>query len=118
MNVQTLKAKIARGEIDTVVTVFPDVFGRLVGKRFTGRFFLDEVLKHGTHACSYLLAVNLELDPLDGFKVANWESGFGDFAMRPDVSTLRVLPWQTGAGVGVAETKGGEGGGKHEINLA
>ena len=97
MNLQTLKAKIRKGEIDTVITVFPDVFGRLVGKRFTGKFFIDQVASHGTHGCNYLLTVNLEMDPLDGFKVANWDKGFGDFEFRPDASTIRALPWQPGA---------------------
>jgi len=97
MNLPTLKARIAKGEIDTVITVFPDVFGRLVGKRFTGRFFLDHVMKHGTHSCNYLLTVNLEMDPLDGFPIANWEKGFGDFEMRPDLGTVRALPWQPGS---------------------
>jgi glutamine synthetase len=94
MNLQTLKTKIRTGEIDTVVVAFPDVFGRLVGKRFTGQFFLQNVLDHGTHACSYLLTVDIEMEPMDGFKLANWEMGFGDFEMRPDLSTLRLLPWQ------------------------
>src|ERR1051325_3027896 len=94
MNLQTLKARIAKGEIDTVVTVFPDVFGRLVGKRFTGKFFLESVAGHGTHGCNYLLTVNIEMDPMDGFQLANWERGFGDFEMRPDLSTWRELPWQ------------------------
>jgi glutamine synthetase len=97
MNLQTLKAKIRKGEIDTVITVFPDVFGRLVGKRFTGKFFIDHVARNGTHGCNYLLTVNLEMDPMDGFEVANWEKGFGDFEFRPDFSTIRALPWQPGA---------------------
>jgi glutamine synthetase len=94
MNLQTLKAQIRSGAIDTVIVAFPDVFGRLVGKRFTGQFFLDAVAQHGTHGCNYLLTVNLDMDPLDGFEVANWEQGYGDFEMRPDPATLRVLPWQ------------------------
>ncbi|HKX62224.1 MAG TPA: glutamine synthetase family protein [Verrucomicrobiae bacterium] len=96
MKLPTLKFKVARGEIDTVVTVFPDVFGRLVGKRFTGEYFLKEVAERGTHGCNYLLTVNIEMDPMDGFKLANWEQGFGDFAMQPDLSTMRELPWQPG----------------------
>jgi glutamine synthetase len=96
MNLQILETKIKGGEIDTVVVVFPDVFGRLLGKRFTGRFFLDHVAAGGTHMCNYLLTVNMEMDPLEGFKLANWEKGFGDFAMRPDLATLRLLPWHPG----------------------
>jgi len=97
MNLQTLKTKIGKGEIDTVITVFPDVFGRLVGKRFTGTFFLDHVARHGTHGCNYLLTVNMEMDPQEGFQIANWDKGFGDFEFRPDASTIRALPWQPGA---------------------
>jgi glutamine synthetase len=93
MNLQSLKLKIRRGEIDTVIVAVPDVFGHLVGKRVTGQFFLDCVAEHGTHGCTYLLTVDIEMEPMSGFKLANWEKGFGDFALRPDLSTLRVLPW-------------------------
>src|SRR5436190_168414 len=94
MNLQDLKAKIKAGEIDNVIVGCPDVFGRLVGKRFTGQFFLEHVLGHSTHGCSYLLTVDIEMEPMTGFKLANWEKGFGDFEMRPDLSTLRLIPWQ------------------------
>src|SRR6266545_925750 len=96
MNLLSLKTKIKRGEIDTIIAAFPDVFGRLIGKRFTGQFFLDQVAHHGTHGCNYLLTVDIEMEPMDGFKLANWEKGFGDFEMRPELSTLRLLPWQAG----------------------
>src|SRR5215510_1558009 len=96
MTLTELKSKINSGTIDTVIVACPDLFGRLVGKRFTGKFFLDHVAKHGTHGCSYLLTVNIEMDPQEGFELANWETGYGDFAMRPDFSTLRLLPWQSG----------------------
>lgn len=97
MKLPTLKSKVTRGEIDTVITVFPDVFGRLVGKRFAAGYFLKEVASQGTHGCNYLLTVNIEMDPMDGFKLANWEQGFGDFELRPDLETLREIPWQPGA---------------------
>jgi glutamine synthetase len=97
MTLKQLTAQIRSGAIDTVLVAFPDPFGRLVGKRFRADCFLDSVAKHGTHGCNYLLTVNLEMDPLDGFAVANWAAGFGDFALRPDPDTLRVLPWQPGA---------------------
>ena len=97
MNLQTLKNQIRSGAIDTVIVALPDPFGRLVGKRFRADIFLDSVAKHGTHACNYLLTVNLEMDPLDGFKVASWNAGFGDFALQPDLNTLRIIPWQVGA---------------------
>ncbi len=97
MNLKELARRVKEGTIDTVIVAVPDPFGRLVGKRFRADFFLKSVVGHGTHACNYLLTVNLDMDPLDGFKVANWDSGFGDFEMRPDMKTLRLLPWQTGA---------------------
>ena len=97
MNLAKLKSLIRSGAIDTVLVAFPDPFGRLVGKRFCADFFLDSVVKQGTHGCNYLLTVNLPMDPLDGFKVASWDTGFGDFGFRPDLETLRVLPWQPGA---------------------
>jgi glutamine synthetase len=96
MTLQTLKAQIRSGAVDTVIVALPDPFGRLVGKRFRADVFLDSVAKHGTHGCNYLLTVNLDMDPLDGFKVASWEAGFGDFAMQPDLQTLRPIPWQAG----------------------
>src|SRR5260221_14492624 len=103
MNLQQLKTQIRAGTIDTVIVAFPDPFGRLVGKRFRADVFLDSVLKHGTHGCNYLLTVNMEMDPLDGFKVASWETGFGDFALVPDVETIRILPWQPGAALVICD---------------
>ncbi len=103
MTFQSLQTKINRGEIDTVIVAFPDVFGRLVGKRFTGKFFLDQVAKGGTHGCNYLLTVDIEMEPQTGFNVANWEKGFGDFEMRPDLSTLRLIPWQPGAALVICD---------------
>ena len=97
MTLQQLKTQVRSGAIDTVIVALPDPFGRLVGKRFRADVFLNSVLKHGTHGCNYLLTVNIEMDPLEGFKVANWESGFGDFVLKPDLDTIRVLPWQPGA---------------------
>jgi glutamine synthetase len=103
MNLNTLKAQIRSGEIDTVAVAFPDPFGRLVGKRFRGEVFLDSIARQGTHGCNYLLTVNIEMDPLDGFEVANWAAGFGDFILRPDLETLRRLPWQPGTALVLCE---------------
>jgi glutamine synthetase len=99
MTREQLKSQIKSGAIDTVLTAFPDPFGRLVGKRFRADYFLKSVLGHGTHGCSYLLTVNIEMDPLEGFKVANWEAGFGDFvSARTSTPSAfcpgnRALPW-------------------------
>jgi glutamine synthetase len=103
MNLQQLKSQVRTGAIDTIIVALPDPFGRLVGKRFRADVFLDSVAKHGTHGCNYLLTVNLEMDPLDGFKVASWEKGFGDFTLQPDLGTLRVVPWQTAAALVICD---------------
>jgi len=97
MNLANLSRQIRSGTIDTVVVALVDPFGRLVGKRFRADVFIDSIVKQGTHGCNYLLTVNMEMDPLDGFEVASWDAGFGDFAFVPDLETIRVLPWQPGA---------------------
>src|SRR3954465_161482 len=84
------------GEVDTVVLALPDMQGRLQGKRFHARFFLDEVFAHGTEACNYLLAVDVEMNTVEGFAISSWEQGYGDFVVRPDLATLRRVPWQPG----------------------
>jgi glutamine synthetase len=99
MKLSELAQCVRNKSIDTVIVAAPDPFGRLVGKRFRADFFLKEVVGHGTHGCNYLLTVNMEMDPLEGFALANWESGFGDFAMKPDLSTLRRVPWQPGTAI-------------------
>lgn len=91
-----LPAWFSAEEIDTVLVAFPDVFGRLVGKRFTRSHFIRSVVESGTHACNYLLTVDLDLNPLDGFAVASWDQGYGDFHLRPDLTTLKRLPWSPG----------------------
>lgn len=97
VTLKQLEARVRAGAVDTVLVAFPDPFGRLVGKRYRAEAFLEHVAGGGSHACSYLLTVNLDMDPLTGFAVANWERGFGDFVMRPDFDTLRELPWQPGS---------------------
>lgn len=101
--VEELRALVASGEIDTVVLAFPDMQGRLQGKRFAARFFLDEVLAHGTEGCNYLLAVDTEMNTVDGYAMSSWDRGYGDFAMHPDLSTLRRVPWNDGTAMLVAD---------------
>lgn len=84
---------VAAGEIDTVVTAFPDMFGRLMGKRITGHYFVNTAASHGIHACDYLLACDVEMDPVPGYKFASWAQGYGDVHLVPDLQTLRRLPW-------------------------
>jgi len=88
-----LEALIRKGDVDTVLTVFADGLGRLMGKRVVGRYFLDHVLHEGVHACIYLFTVDMEMEPLPGFKLTSWERGYGDMKLVPDLATWRVLPW-------------------------
>lgn len=94
LGLDALEDLVRRGEVDTVLTVFPDLQGRFMGKRVTGRFFLDDVLGgEGVHACNYLLAADMEMEPLPGYRYANWDIGYGDFRAVPDPATLRLVPW-------------------------
>jgi glutamine synthetase len=81
------------GTIDTIVAAFTDMQGRLFGKRIQVEYFLDEVTDHGIEGCDYLLALDMEMEPLPGYEMANWEEGYGDFAIVPDMTTLREIPW-------------------------
>ncbi|MBT3449813.1 MAG: glutamine synthetase [Bacteroidetes Order II. Incertae sedis bacterium] len=92
LTLDDLKREVKEERIDTVLVCFPDMFGRLVGKRFHARFFLESA--HGeTHACDYLLADDIDMEPVPGYKAANWARGYGDFVMKPDLRTLRRIPW-------------------------
>ncbi|MFK0178798.1 glutamine synthetase family protein [Streptomyces xanthochromogenes] len=101
--IEELRALVASGEIDTVVLAFPDMQGRLQGKRFAAGFFLDEVLAHGTEGCNYLLAVDTEMNTVDGYAMSSWERGYGDFAMHADPATLRRVPWNEGTAMLIAD---------------
>lgn len=90
----TLKAEIADGTIDTVIVAFTDMQGRLTGKRIHAQFFADHVLAHGTEGCNYLLAVDVEMNTVDGYAISSWERGYGDFNFDLDLSTLRRTPGQ------------------------
>ncbi len=102
MTLKDLEAAIAAGTIDTVIVAFPDMQGRLIGKRFTGAFFLDSAL-HETHACNYLLTVDIDMEPVPGYQAASWAKGYGDFVLKPDVSTLRHIPWLEGTALMLAD---------------
>ena len=84
---------VERGEIETVLLAFPDLYGRLMGKRITGSFFIDELAEEGMHACDYLLACDMEMTPVPGYRFTSWESGYGDFRCVPDFSTARRASW-------------------------
>ena len=96
MTPDELRAEIETGAIDTVVLAFPDHYGRLMGKRLTGRFFLDAGMADGTHACDYLFTVDMEMEPVEGYDYANWNRGYGDFHMVPDLTTIRRCGWTDG----------------------
>jgi glutamine synthetase len=88
-----LKRRVEAGEIDTVLAVFPDIYGRLMGKRFDAEHFVSSVAESGTHACNYLLTVDMEMEPVAGYDFANWQKGYGDFHLVPDFRTLRHASW-------------------------
>jgi glutamine synthetase len=94
MNMEELRAGVESGAIDTVLLAICDMQGRLQGKRLTARHFLAEVLEHGAEGCNYLLAVDVDMAPVAGFEMASWSRGYGDFVLRPDLATLRAVPWQ------------------------
>lgn len=93
VSVEELRALVDTDDIETVVVAFTDHYGRLHGKRYDAAFFVEEVHSHGTHACDYLLTVDMEMEPVPGYEYANWELGYGDFHMAPDLKTLRLADW-------------------------
>jgi glutamine synthetase len=93
LTLDQLRQEVEAGTIDTVLTCFTDMQGRLFGKRVEGEFFLADAASHGLEGCNYLLALDMEMDPIPGYEMANWEKGYGDFNLRPDLATLRRIPW-------------------------
>jgi len=94
LSLDELKQAAADGTIDTVVVAFTDMQGRLMGKRVHAEYFLEgDVAGHGAEGCNYLLALDMENDPVPGYQIANWDQGYGDFGMAPDMATLRRIPW-------------------------
>ncbi|RLK22943.1 glutamine synthetase [Micromonospora sp. M71_S20] len=103
LTLEQLRVAVAEGEIDTVVLALVDMQGRLQGKRFHAPYFLDEVAAHGSEGCNYLLAVDVDMNTVDGYAMSSWERGYGDFAMVPDLDTLRRVPWQPGSALLLAD---------------
>ncbi len=99
---EDLKREVKAGAIDTVVAAFADMQGRLVGKRFHGQFFVDGAYQE-THACNYLLADDIDMEPVPGYKAASWEKGYGDFVLKPDLGTLRRTPWLAGTALVICD---------------
>ncbi|MCF6467134.1 glutamine synthetase [Nonomuraea sp. MG754425] len=103
LSVSELRADVAAGRIDTVLLAIADMQGRLQGKRLSARYFLDEVLHHGSEGCNYLLAVDVDMNTVPGYAMSSWERGYGDFVMRPDLATLRRVPWHEGTAMLMAD---------------
>jgi len=96
LSLDELRQEVEAGTIDTIVAAFTDMQGRLIGKRIQGEYFLEDVADHGIEGCNYLLALDMEMDPVPGYDMANWERGYGDFTMVPDFASLRRIPWLDG----------------------
>jgi glutamine synthetase len=103
ITLKQLEAAVDRGDIDTVAVAITDMQGRLQGKRLAARYFLNEVAQHGTEGCNYLLAVDVDMNTVEGYAMSSWERGYGDFVMEPDMATLRLTPWQPGTALLLAD---------------
>jgi glutamine synthetase len=110
LTLDELSADVERGAIDTVVVAFTDMQGRLMGKRMHAEFFLEEARAgHPIEGCNYLMALDMEMDPIPGYEIASWERGYGDFAMVPDFSTMRRIPWLEGTVLVLADVAWNDG---------
>ncbi len=109
LTLEHLTEQVGQGVIDTVLLALTDMQGRLQGKRLTAQHFLDEVAHHGAEGCNYLLAVDVEMNTVDGYAMSSWEQGYGDFAMRPDLATLRPVPWHEGTVLCLADLEWADG---------
>jgi glutamine synthetase len=103
MTTDELRSAIESGSVDTVLLALTDMQGRLQGKRLHARHFLETVLDHGAEACNYLLAVDVEMNTVEGYAMSSWERGYGDFVLKPDLDTLTLVPWQEGTALVLAD---------------
>jgi glutamine synthetase len=103
VNADQLRRAVSDGSIDTVLLVFADMQGRLQGKRLVGHHFVEDVLAHDAEACNYLLAVDVDMNTVAGYTMSSWERGYGDFVMKPDLGTLRPVPWHEGTAMCMAD---------------
>ena len=110
-----LERAIGDGTVDTIVTAFPDLYGRLVGKRIHAPFYLEEVARAGVHACDYLLACDMEMDPTPGYAFTSWETGYGDFHLVPDPETMRGAAWMENAAIVLCDLADEESGAPVEV---
>ncbi len=109
MNADDLRKAVADGTVDTVLLAMTDMQGRLQGKRLVGRYFVDEVLAHGAEGCNYLLAVDVDMNTVAGYAMSSWEGGYGDFEFKPDLDTLRPVPWHPGTVMCLADLQWSDG---------
>jgi len=103
LTLEQVRVEVDEGIVDTVVLAFTDMQGRLQGKRLSAEFFLEEVAEHYSEGCNYLLAVDVEMNTVDGYAMSSWDRGYGDFVLVPDMATLRRLPWQPGSVLVIAD---------------
>jgi glutamine synthetase len=103
LSLADLERMVAAGEVHTVVLAFADMQGRLVGKRVSGRDFVDEFAVHGAECCNYLLAVDVDMNTVAGYAMSSWDTGYGDMVMTPDLDTLRLLPWLPGTALVITD---------------
>jgi len=105
LTLDELSADVASGAIDTVLVAFTDMQGRLVGKRLSARLFLEDAAAHGAECCNYLLAVDVDMNTVDGYAMSSWSRGYGDMVMLPDLATLRRAPWLVATALVTADLK-------------
>src|SRR5712691_7718618 len=103
LSLEQLRAAVGAGEIDTVTLAFTDMQGRLAGKRLSVEYFLEEVAEHYAEGCNYLLAVDVDMNTVGGYEMSSWERGYGDFVLKPDLTTLRRLPWLPATALVIAD---------------
>jgi len=103
VNLDELRSAVEHEAVDTVVLAIPDMQGRLQGKRLTAPYFLDQVVAHGAEGCNYLLATDVEMNTVPGYAISSWDLGYGDFVMKPDLDTLRMIPWLEGTATLLAD---------------
>ncbi|WP_022929144.1 glutamine synthetase family protein [Patulibacter americanus] len=109
ITLEDLRTEVEAGRIDTVLLAITDMQGRLQGKRMVAQHFVDDIAEEGAEGCNYLLAVDVEMNTVEGYDLASWAGGYGDFQMIPDLDTLRLVPWQPGTAVCLADVRWGDG---------
>jgi glutamine synthetase len=109
LSLAALEQLVEADGVDTVIVAFTDMQGRLVGKRISARLFVDEVAAHGAECCNYLLAVDVEMNTVDGYAMSSWDTGYGDMVMAPDLATLRLIGWLPGTALVIADLRWADG---------